>query len=254
MGFFMNIFYLFLCVEAFHLAFYYGEVGATLLSQWALTLLGFKVDLEAFQHLPSKCIAITSHTSIYDFIIASFIYHGYLKAHYDIYFLMKDAFAKHASPICTKYFPYMYIISVQESSQSIVERSVKELKNADNYIMAITPEGTRSCTPQIRSGFYHIARSLDIPVIYVGIDFHQKKISLETPRKMSDQIQVEKEWFMECCRKYIPLYPENCYYTKNFYAEYAHEEEASVVDLHALDQASSDGSSLSLPSKNSSVE
>lgn len=251
----MNLFYLFLIVEAVHLGFHYAEIGMTLISQWALSLLGFKIDLEALQYLPSRCIAITSHTSIYDFVIASFIYHGYVKSHYDIYFLMKDAFAKYASPICTKYFPYMYIVSVQEGSQSIVDRSIKELKNADNYIMAITPEGTRSCTPQIHSGFYHIARALEVPVVFVGIDFHQKKISFEAPRKMGMDIHVEKEWFAECCHKYIPLYPENCYYTKNFYAQtYTPEDASSYVENTSASDSSSDVDTLSLPSKNSSVE
>lgn len=250
MGFFTNLFLLFVLVEGCHLAWNYGEIAMTLFSQWALTMLGFKVDLESIQHLPPKFVAVTSHTSIYDFVIASFIYHGYMKAHYDIYFLMKDEFARHASPICRRYFPYMYIVPVQSTSQSIVTKSIDELKHADNYILAITPEGTRSCVPQIRSGFYYIAKELKADVVFVGIDFHKKTIAVERPRKMGDDIHVEKEWFISCCRKYIPLYPENCYFTKYFYETYAREE-ASFIHLSSSDESST---SSSIPSHNSSVD
>jgi hypothetical protein len=135
---------------------------------------------------------------------------------------MKDEFGNYANEVCKIFFPYTRIISINNEStisHNIVNKVVNELKNEKSYALCIAPEGTRKCVNKIRSGFYYIARDLNIPVIYCGIDFSRKIIKFEMPRKMGVNIEEEKEWFKEMCRKYVPLYPENCYFIKDFYNE-----------------------------------
>jgi hypothetical protein len=99
----------------------------------------------------------------------------------------------------------------------LVMETYKKLENKNNYIIYLSPEGTRKCTNKIKSGYWNIAKLLDIEIGYIGIDFYNKKIVLEKPRKALEYWNEEKEIFIELCNKYIPLYPERCYWMKDFY-------------------------------------
>ncbi len=185
-----------------------------------LNLIGFEVDINSLKNVPEKSIIITSHTSIYDFIFCSLVYHAYFKERLNVYFMMKDEFANYAKEICKVLFPYTRIIPINNESNignNVVNNVINELKEERSYALCIAPEGTRKCVNRIRSGFYYIGRDLNIPVIYCGIDFSRKIIKFEPPRKMGEHIENEYEWFKEMCRKYVPLYPENCYFTKDYY-------------------------------------
>ncbi len=211
---------LFVGVNAYRLCSTYLEEFLTIFSFYALYWMGFEISEASLEHLPPKCVMVMSHTSIYDFVIGSLLYHAYFKKTHNIYFLMKDSFAIHANKVCARYFPYTTVIPVDNLSQTpqnIVQNVVRELRNADHYILAIAPEGTRRPVENIKSGFYHIARQLEIPIVYCGIDFSRKIIQLEPARRPAATLEEEKEWFKEMCRKYVPLYPENCVFISDFY-------------------------------------
>ncbi len=218
--FFWIILLLFVMVNLYKLCQVYLEEILTITSFYALYWMGFEVNESSLERLPERCVMVMSHTSIYDFVISSFVYHAYFKRSHNIYFLMKDSFAIHANKVCAKFFPYTTVIPVDNTSQTpqnIVQNVVNELRNANRYILAIAPEGTRRPVENIKSGFYHIAKGLEIPVVYCGIDFSRKIVQLEPPRAAAPTLEEEKEWFKEMCRKYIPLYPENCVFTSDFY-------------------------------------
>ena len=68
-----------------------------------------------------------------------------------------------------------------------VERSVssgaipalaQRIRQADWFWLAIAPEGTRSFTPCLRSGFYHIALSAKVPLVCAFIDYAKKEIGV----------------------------------------------------------------------------
>lgn len=176
--------------------------------------------------LPSKLIIISSHTSIYDFIIGTFVYYAYLHEKYDTYVLMKKEFEKICSPILVFFDKKFKLISVNSTKKlenreglGLTDTICNSLKEKDNYILYVAPEGTRKCTDTIKSGYWTISKTLNVNVMYLGIDFLSKKICLETPRKVEDSWDDEKELFINSCKKYIPMYPERCYWTKNFYYE-----------------------------------
>ncbi len=225
-----------------------------------LNILGFKVNIESLKYVPNKSVIIMSHTSIYDFIFCSMIYHIFFKDKINIYFMMKDEFGIPANEVCIKYFPYTHIIPINNesmNSHNVVNTVVNELKDADDYALCIAPEGTRKSVERIRSGFYYIAKELNIPVVYCGIDFSKKTITFEPPRKMGNDVNEEKKWFIEMCRKYTPLYPEHCYYTKDYYTSLKSSEESSTYVFNQknplFNQEVKDDNSLSSLSENSDI-
>lgn len=60
-----------------------------------------------------------------------------------------------------------------------VEQIANAIREADNVMLALSPEGTRSRTDFWRSGFYHIARLAEVPIHFAYIDYPSKTIGAE---------------------------------------------------------------------------
>ncbi len=56
----------------------------------------------------------------------------------------------------------------------VVKQITDNIKKNENFILAITPEGTRSPNPNWKSGFYRIALAAKIPIYVSFIDFKTK--------------------------------------------------------------------------------
>jgi 1-acyl-sn-glycerol-3-phosphate acyltransferase len=52
-----------------------------------------------------------------------------------------------------------------------VEQAVERFRNAERLILVMSPEGTRKRTAHWKSGFYHIARGANVPVVLGFLDY-----------------------------------------------------------------------------------
>ena len=57
---------------------------------------------------------------------------------------------------------------------------VEEFRKREWLWLAITPEGTRSYTDHLKSGFYQIAVAADVPVGFGCIDYGRRRVSIDT--------------------------------------------------------------------------
>jgi 1-acyl-sn-glycerol-3-phosphate acyltransferase len=57
---------------------------------------------------------------------------------------------------------------------------VEEFRKRDWMWIAIEPEGTRSYTDHLKSGFYQLALAADIPVGLGYIDYAERKVAIDT--------------------------------------------------------------------------
>lgn len=55
--------------------------------------------------------------------------------------------------------------------------------------LALSPEGTRRHTSTLRSGFYHLAVQLDLPVVLATIDYSRREIVATEVIKMSGVVE-----------------------------------------------------------------
>ena len=67
----------------------------------------------------------------------------------------------------------------RNSSHGFIEQIADKIKQSDEMVLTIAPEGTRSKTQYWKSGFYHIAMAADIPICLGYIDYQTKKIGFE---------------------------------------------------------------------------
>ena len=210
----MYIFYAML----FGLYLYRKNLGSYI-SKTILKIIGYKFEEIDINTLPSKIVMIGSHTSIYDFLIGLLYYYAVLHKRYNTYILMKKQFEIFCTPILSFIDNKFNLISIDKTLQKtgLTTKICATLKNKDDYLLFIAPEGTRKCTETLRSGYWYIAQNLDIDIIYFGIDFSAKTIVLEKSRKTKDTWEEEQMEFINSCQKYVPLYPERCYWMQNYY-------------------------------------
>lgn len=177
-----------------------------------LYLFGFKIDLNSIEKLPSKVILISTHTSIYDFFIGLLIYYGYMHHKYDNYILMKKNYEKFTNPLFYFIDKKLQLIKVEKNKNGLINKILTQIRYKDNYLLYLSPEGTRACVDNLRTGYWVIAQELNLDVCYIGVDFYKKTITFEDCRKVEKYWDDEKVKFKECAVKYKPLFAENCYF------------------------------------------
>lgn len=201
--------------------YFYNRNGIKYLTRNILKICDYKVDEDMdddIKNLPSKILIINSHTSIYDFIIGLLFYYGYLRDKYSTYIFMKKDFERITRPFLYIFDNKVNLISVNQNKKlGLIDQLYDTLKDKDNYLLYISPEGTRKCTENIKTGYWVLSKKLNIDVVYCGIDFNAKTISIEKYRKVKEEWEDERNEFIKNCKKYIPLYPDRCYWTKDFY-------------------------------------
>ena len=186
-------------------------------SIFLLNLLGYNINNTNLENLPSKMIIVGSHTSIYDFFIGALYYYAYLHKNYTTYLFMKNDFEKICTPILKLIDRKFKIIKVESKKSGLTKEIINKLANKDNYIIFIAPEGTRNCVENIRKGYWYISKGLNSQISFLGIDFYNKKIDLGKNRNPESLWENEFKWFINECKKIVPLYPERCFWTRDFY-------------------------------------
>ena len=67
----------------------------------------------------------------------------------------------------------------REQANNLVAASAQAIRDADGPLQLIVPpEGTRSKTRYWKTGFYHIARTADVPIIMAYMDYAAKRSGL----------------------------------------------------------------------------
>jgi hypothetical protein len=69
-----------------------------------------------------------------------------------------------------------------------VEQLAQMMRSEPWFWLGLSPEGTRRHTDHIRSGFYHLALKLDLPVALAYIDYRTREVGVtEFVRMSGDQ-------------------------------------------------------------------
>ena len=120
-------------------------------------------------------IVVAPHTSNWDFVIGVFA-RKILPNFNPRYFGKKELFI----------FPFGYFFRwlggypVERGKHTnFVDQVVAVYNKKDAFCTTITPEGTRSYNPNWKSGFYHIAKKANVPILRVGFDFPSRTIHLD---------------------------------------------------------------------------
>jgi 1-acyl-sn-glycerol-3-phosphate acyltransferase len=153
-----------------------------------LRLLGWQV---VGQMPPDKhfIVIIAPHTSNWDFVIAlAWGFHWRLM-HKTAWFGKHSLFAGPWAGLLKR----MGGIPIDRAkAHQVVTATIAALRQREEMILALTPEGTRRHTDHWKSGFYRIALRTGIPVGFAFVDYEGKRVGMgPTVRFSGDE---EEDW------------------------------------------------------------
>ena len=99
------------------------------------------------------------------------------------------------SPLTAWFFRGLGGAPIDRSGKQGSVEAITTIFNAhDKFRIALAPEGTRKKVKKLRTGYYHIAKNLKIPIVPVAFDYKNKNISKNkiliavTEKRNKDQI------------------------------------------------------------------
>lgn len=164
-----------------------------------LKILGWKVLGELPQE-KKFIMAIAPHTSNWDFIIGVAVLFA---LNLRIKFLGKKSIF---------IWPFTIILTQiggipidRSERHGLVGKMVRYFKENEYFILALSPEGTRSKTKEWKSGFLHIAHQANVPVVPISFDFRKKEVNFLPATFIDNNIEHElsrfKHFFDNVCAK-----------------------------------------------------
>jgi 1-acyl-sn-glycerol-3-phosphate acyltransferase len=175
------------------------------LAQWGLTPIDVKRFYKAFfgfwfrlfgwktigelPPLTKYVIAVAPHTSNWDFAVGYCVKH-IMDLHPD--FLAKDSLFK--IPLVGWFLKNMGGHSVDRSKKAnMVDQIAEKFNTLDKFIMAIAPEGTRSYSPEWKTGFYRVAEKVKVPIVLIGFDYGRKVVEISEPMYTTGDVDADIE-------------------------------------------------------------
>lgn len=135
----------------------------------AIATAYMKISRWTFVHedLPEKVVIIGApHTSYYDAVLMIM---AAWKVERNFRFLVKDSAAE--APVLGWILRKVGGISTHRSNPAgLVDKLIAEAEASPTFTLVITPKGTRAQRQYWKSGFYRIARAVDIPIQLGFID------------------------------------------------------------------------------------
>ena len=58
----------------------------------------------------------------------------------------------------------------------MVDQVVELFNSHETFMLGLSPEGTRKRVDKLRTGFYHIAKKAEVPIVPIGFDYAKKMV------------------------------------------------------------------------------
>ncbi|MDB4945015.1 MAG: hypothetical protein JWP97_4549 [Labilithrix sp.] len=81
----------------------------------------------------------------------------------------------------------------RRGSHKLVDQMVRRFAEVDSLHLVIPPEGTRKRTETWRSGFYHIARGANVPLVLGWLDYGRKRGGLGAAIDLTGDVKKDMD-------------------------------------------------------------
>ncbi len=96
----------------------------------------------------------------------------------------------------------------RESRSDRVQMMAAEFKQRDDFVLIVPAEGTRSYTANWKSGFYHIARQAEVPIVMGYLDFKRKRGGFGPALMPSDDMRSDMDQIRAFYQDKIGRHPD----------------------------------------------
>ena len=97
----------------------------------------------------------------------------------------------------------------RSKSSNKVEAIVNIFNAKENFILVLSPEGTRKKTEIWKTGFYYIAKGANVPIVMISFDFKNKKVKVAEPYYLTDHMENDFNFFQQFYEGIQGKIPEN---------------------------------------------
>lgn len=162
-----------------------GGVFTRWFGRMLLKLSGWKF-VGNFPNEKKFILAVAPHTSNWDFLVGLRIKFAY---NLKVNFLAKNSlFFWPLGPI----LKFLGGIPINRSApQGFVGQMAENFNNAEELVVVVTPEGTRSKVSKWKTGFLHMAKQANVPVVPLQIDYAKKEVQCFEAHAIQGDIQEE---------------------------------------------------------------
>ena len=101
----------------------------------------------------------------------------------------------------------------RDRKQNLVEQLVERFRSQSQFVLVITPEGTRGPTDNIKLGFYHIAQAADVPILMIKLNYLRKWIFFRDLFYTTGDIQKDIDTIAEYFKDGVGRFPENGFFS-----------------------------------------
>ena len=148
--------------------------------------LGWDVKVHAPPD-PKMVMMAAPHTSNWDafyMLVACSVYRVRLR------FLFKDTMAWPIKPLLVAFGG----VPIDRSGgKGLVEAAAEQIRNADRMLLVVAPSGTRKRTERWKSGFYHIARAADVPLVCGILDYGRKEAAFGPKIVLTGDVKTDMD-------------------------------------------------------------
>jgi 1-acyl-sn-glycerol-3-phosphate acyltransferase len=123
--------------------------------------------------LPKMVLIVAPHSSNWDFIVGIA---AKLAMRLSVKYLGKDALFRFPLGIIMRRLGGIPVN--RSTANDVVTSVVAQFARHDRMLLAIAPEGTRRPVERWRTGFYHIARGADVPILPVAFDWRSRTVRI----------------------------------------------------------------------------
>ncbi len=100
---------------------------------------------------------------------------------------------------------------VRTGNTKFVDAVAEVFARNETFRLCVTPEGTRSRTDVIKSGFHHIARAAGVPIVWCAFHWDTKTMQWSAPFYPTDDYALTLAAFHDYFRGTVGYHPEDAY-------------------------------------------
>jgi len=175
-----------------------------LLRWWYFNILGWKVEGAFPYHLKKSVVIVAPHTHRNDFFLGV-AFRKLLHLEFVRFLGKKELFIP----------PFSWILKSMGGSpvdrsknNNMVDQVVQLFNSNEGFHLALSPEGTRTKVNKLKTGFYHIAKNAQVPLVMIALDFENRRVVFAEPFETGPEIKADFRKIIDFFKQYKGKIPE----------------------------------------------
>ena len=148
-----------------------------------------------------------SHTSNWDLLLSICIF--WIASKKQINIIAKKELFKFPLGILMRSLGLMPI--ERKKAQNQVDAIAEMYNNREEFIIALSPEGTRKKVDRLKSGFYHIALKANLPVVVINVNGKTKSLIIQEPYINTGDQDTDFKHYNNMFKSYTGMIAENSF-------------------------------------------